>query len=441
MSHSRGAVIPAHEKDCIVGKAQVCHLPDQGASTRNSFHNIFILHRWTKLPPQRPSTPWNIVHVCSKWRGVALQVPNLWNDISVSFSSDRQLEFTRLTIMLDVFLSRTGNALISLEILAEHIQSSPLGSPDPFCKSIEAIVRPYAGRLRHLSIRPPDQFAALLGQTEHALDVLESVSLYVPHFPDDVDAATAGLTIPGGSHNLHKITVSTDSTTIRLKSLLFPWAQLTELRILNTIVTYAGCHAALRQCHNLVSFSLGYVPGDRVCHGNIPNTLLRNLKSLSIVGCAEGRYGHFLRPFVLPSLKEFLITGGTDADWLGLPSLITRSKCSLERFEAQEFLTYEMLEFLHQVPSLIELSLRSSGQNIPELLSLGLVPNLQIFECDMDCARLYIDPLEYRSRHLAVKAMRSWIIYGDPEKAHEIIKKSARILAHRTNIIFQATEV
>jgi F-box-like len=409
---------------------------------------LYCISGTTKLPLLRSSTPWNLIHVCSKWREVALQVPNLWNVISVSFSFDRQPEFTRITNMLDAFLSRTGNALISLEIMAEHIKSSPHNSLDPFCKSIEDIVRPYAGRLRHLLIRPPDQFRALFGQQADAINVLESVSLHVAHFVDGVDATTAGIAIPGGTYNLRKVTVSTDSATLDLDTLLFPWAQLTELRILNTIVTYAGCHAALRQCPNLTSFTLSIVPDDLACRAEIPVTRLKNLTSLTVMGSADGRHGQFLRPFILPSLKEFVITGGPSAHWLGLPSLITRSSCTLERFEAVEFWTHEMLEFLRQVPSLIELSLRCSYSSflLKEFIpNISLIPNLQILKCDVDNAEYCIALLEQRlserpSQDIAVMAIRSWIIYGDPEKAREMVRKSARKIAQGMNIIFRALE-
>lgn len=397
-----------------------------------------------KLPLQRSSAPWNLIHVCSKWRGVALQVSNLWNDISISFSSDRQEEFARITNMLEVFLSRTGNVPISLEILAEHIQSSPLSNPDAFCTSIEDIVRPHAGRLRHLLIRPPDQFGALFGQPAHAPNVLESLSLYVAHFADGANATTAGITIPGGAHNLRKITISTDSATIDVDSLLFPWAQLTELRILNTVVTYAGCHAALRQCPNLVSFALGIVPNDRACLAQIPNTRLTHLESLTVMSRAEGEHGHFLHPFILPSLKEFVITGGRQTYWLGLPALITRSSCSLKRFEAVDFSTLELLEFLLAIPSLTEWSVRSTYSSyflkhiIPQISRDSLVPNLQVLKCDLDSAELFIDLLELRSQSTAVTTIRSWTIYGDPEKGREVIAQSAHKFAPGTDIIFQA---
>ena len=404
----------------------------------------------SKLPLQRSSVPWNLTHVSSTWRAVALQVPNLWNDISISFSSDRPQEFTRITNMLEAFLSRTNKTPISLEILAEHIQSSPLNPPDALCHSIENIVRPYAGRLRHLFLRPPDQFKALFGHPQHALEVLESVSLNIANLAVGFDAITAGIMIPGDAHNLRKITISTESASLDLHSLQFPWAGLTELRILNTVVTYTGCHAALRQCPNLVTFTLGMVPEDRTCLDQIPSTRLRHLKSLTIMArYADGNYGLFLRPFILWSLKEFTITGGPWAEWLGISSLIARSSCRLERFEAVEFHTPETLEFLLKVPSLTKLSLRQCSQNyaISSLDDLtisdstvydrDLLPNLRGIECNLDDVKPLIYLLELRSQSVAVTSIQSWTIHGDPEKARQIIGKSTHKFAREMDIIYK----
>ena len=400
-----------------------------------------------KLPLQRSSAPWNLIQVCSKWRGVALQVPNLWNNIAISFSSDRPQEFTHISKMLHMFLAHAGIEPISLEILAEHIQSSPLGSVDPLCRSIEDIVRPYTSQLQHLSIRPPDQFQALFSQSPHPLNLIQSVSLHTAKLAPDADLTTAGIIIPGGTPNLHKITISTDSATLDLRNLLFPWVRLTELRIMNTIVTYAGCHAALRQCRNLVSLVLGIVPGNNACLANLPDTRLRHLESLTVTASAEGDHGKFLLPFILPSLKAFSVTGGLNAKWVQLNIMIERSACSLERFEALDFWSLDMHYFFLQVPSLTELSFRCSYSSyplkriIPQISNLGLIPNLQILKCDLDGAEPVIELLEQRSQSAEATAIQSWVIYGDPEKAREMIGKSALKLARGMEIIFQATDV
>lgn len=48
------------------------------------------------LFPKKTNAPWNLCHVCSRWRAVALDTAALWRDLHTDFSSIAEFKYPRL---------------------------------------------------------------------------------------------------------------------------------------------------------------------------------------------------------------------------------------------------------------------------------------------------------------------------------------------------------
>jgi hypothetical protein len=254
--------------------------------------------------------PWNLTQICAAWRGVALGLPSLWNNIAVEFPCSQRERCAHLRNKLDIFLSRTGNSTISLNLRATmFLDDNP--SCRPFIDSIINCVRPHAGRLRLLELQPAQVFMPIMVLPSALVHALEFVCLNFtkednssPRFFGPGIGFTNKITAFETARNLHSVTLISEYADMHLSVFRFPWSQLTHLIILDTFVYFADGHEVLRQCTGLVSCSTG-ITTDIMCYATLPPTLLRNLVSLTIHAYdAEEEHGRFLEPFVLPSLRH-----------------------------------------------------------------------------------------------------------------------------------------
>jgi hypothetical protein len=119
-------------------------------------------------------SPWNLAQICASWRTLALSSPNLWNDVAVQFPYHRRGEFVHLRNLLEIFLSRSGNSSISLNITAA-VDEYPL---DPkLVDSIVNLVHLHIRQFRHLGLQPVGAMMPILQLPSDTVQALESVSL------------------------------------------------------------------------------------------------------------------------------------------------------------------------------------------------------------------------------------------------------------------------
>ena len=350
----------------------------------------------SNLAPKHP--PWNITQICSIWRGVALGLPSLWNDIVVEFLFVDQEECIQQWNLLATFLSRAGNSTISLNMFASMFHDY-----NPFCQhfidSIINCVRPHVTQLKVLELQPPEVFIPILELPSGMVGALEVVSLVFggeegdsPSSFESGDGLTDNITIFDAAPNLHSVTLISQHAYMYPTAFRFPWSQLTHLAILETYVDFKSGHEMLRQCTSLVSCSIG-VAVDVVCDASLPPTLLPNLISLTVHAYYQmEKHGRFLQPFVLPSLQHLELASPNRAPWseMHVTHLIRRSKpAKFERFRCSALTVRDVSAILSEVPLLKELSLcfpRSEPLD-PSLDALitaiacgTLVPNIQSFE-------------------------------------------------------------
>jgi hypothetical protein len=361
--------------------------------------------------------------VCSKWRQLGLETSPLWNDISISWG--RSYDDSTLQT-LKLVLTRTGRSLISLEVeVARSANRAAL------CEQIGHLIQPHADRFKRLSLYPAEEFRRFLDIPRGMMDTLQSISL---SFSDETDKYTLNdsdsyypslypVTAFDNARNLCEVAILTEFATFHPQYFRLPWKQLTQLHIVNTPIPFIEGHEALCQCLNLVTATLT-IPSDERCLHPSPITLLPQLSSLEIRTATElptACFGRFLKPFVLPSLKQFeMITMSDSRDtWSqsDLLSLMKRSSCSLERFQAS-WITPQLLHaFLQVVPSLVELSFPwvrreplAMFQMILEEIGIGsLVPNLRILECNMNILDDVLKMAEARTNQMDCRSPRTII--------------------------------
>jgi F-box-like len=128
---------------------------------------------------QYPSEPWNLACVCWRWRRITLDTPALWNNISFSLLSTTEEDYQSLLRVLKIVLARTGNSLVSLQVLSHEMSGTIIKfeKSDQFCLSLVSMLSPYVARIRHLSVRPLEMFSPLLAMPGIAMISLESLSL------------------------------------------------------------------------------------------------------------------------------------------------------------------------------------------------------------------------------------------------------------------------
>ena len=395
--------------------------------------------------------PWNVTHVCSAWRQAAVEMPNLWNNVAVTFRIDMEEECALLKSILEAFLSRTGESLISLKIIAKNLLDS-----HSFCGSIIDLLLPYIGRFRHLSLHPCEALCSLL---ESKVNALESAELdFSEAFNPDHDVFNT--IFLDKTCNLRRVTISSNFLDLDLDPFHISWANLTQLCLKNTYLAYSQGHAVLRQCVRLVSLAFGIVP-DIECRGMTRNTILPVLESLKVAIYTGEQCGQFLQPFILPSLKRLEIDSiSTCSQWseMILPQLVQRSSCQLRRFEASALAPSTVTAFLMTVPSLTRLILHNlrvgrlrepiQDKDMFSAIARGsLVPNLQHFECRLYDLEYVINSVERRtntatSRISPCTPIRSMVIHGYPgNKWQGVQERLSRLRAQGTNIIFRDTSL
>jgi F-box-like len=393
-----------------------------------------------EFPDGNSQGPLDLVQVCSSWRHVALEMPSLWNSISLDFQSD--LDYcVPLTKIAELFFARAGRSLISLTIEADGLEL-----PHDASWVITSFVQPYVGQLRHLSLHPAVEFPDLLGLRPGRMNQLESLHLSVcsPHIIRAFD----------GASNLRTASIVTDYDHLYPQDLHLPWAKLTSLHFKLTTLSFVGCHAVLRQCTSLVSLALGIVPNDD-CHAPQSDTLLPCLESLMVFTFDEdAEYGQFLQPLVLPSLKHLEIESHEEAIWPdeGPPVLKPRCLHNLESLKIAHLGPSAALVFLHDAPSLVELSLCSleddeSLDDLVTAISSGdVAPKLRMIECDIAIVDSLVGILEERAKVSAHEespyaTIESVVVRGKLEDAPDVRESLAQLRSQGLNIVFEDQEI
>lgn len=407
--------------------------------------SIVILGSYFIRPSRRLKVvePWNLSHVCSAWREIALGTPALWNNIILCLDKTKEEECARQSSMLQLCLSRTRSSLISLRIQG----SPPLLTWNTTGQLIVDSVRLCISRVHHLSLGSLVLFQHIFAKLPRGIaGSLASLSVQLSCEREDArDNAPSDISIVEAACHLRNVTIPVGNVQIsHLIHFSFPWACITELEITAVDkyaydVTFVEGHGILGQCKSLVSCTLT-IPPDEACLQALvhpSDTVLEKLQSLTLMANYHLQHGLFLQPFVLPALKCLKILSKPWASWSSeaLISLIQRSLCLLEHLESRCAGSDEISGLLSEVPSLLEMSLWDLKPHLAEemLTAIGngdVVPRLRGFQCEIKDAGVLLDMLEEDSTPF--KSIKSLLLHGNPERAPEGVRDSLyRLLKRR----------
>jgi hypothetical protein len=326
------------------------------------------------LPPDCYHYPWVLGQVSSHWRKVLWNTPDVWSNLEVgSIWSEND---PTIDIAMDIF-SRT-NISFSLSTNTEVGLNNPVG---PF-------ILGHVNRLRHLNVEPTHDFLfTFLDLPQDSLDALESIVMrfnkvwnVIPGFQTTALHTARRLTrvifrLVG------ELTKECPSDILHL-----PWGQLTDISLINLRLPYDSVHSILNECHCLITCSLAIGNAYRRVDPPSNDVVLPTLLSFTIVveEHVDLNWDAFLRPLVLPLLKNLDISLADHLTDDSLISLLKRSRCHLKTLiwaikEVRECVPDEIYALFHPLNSVRELIIPShclppaifealsQNQTLPEL--------------------------------------------------------------------------
>ncbi|RDB27571.1 hypothetical protein Hypma_003901 [Hypsizygus marmoreus] len=333
-----------------------------------------------EVPGYLDGEPWNLSHVCSRWRQVALGEQDLWKSVLVNFDGHlfQQWRGSRYGLMMEAVLSRSQSRMLSFHLLVLN------GGPDP--QQSEGFVKqiiPHAARLHELSIWDGDHDGrSMIPNTLRFLGDITFMNLQ-----------KLLVDVP-----IHDIPAQFDRSQLRTLELDNMQQQLDYHRLNNFM---HGCMTLTRMILRLPFPSMPLL-------GNSIN--LSNLTSLVLYVYSYFAHGNFICNFFevlkLPNLTQLVMCHvGGRYDWVSwespLVSLIARSSL-LQRVYIQIAIPDDQLVgLITGLPNLVELIL-PYGRIIPSdtLRSMGrgnIVPKLNRLMVEAtESLESYLDMLEGR---------------------------------------------
>ncbi|RDB26690.1 hypothetical protein Hypma_005285 [Hypsizygus marmoreus] len=357
-------------------------------------------------------SPFNLTHVCSRWRHVALSVASLWTNIVISTNIHYLRSLHKVTEMANEVFSRRRTSLISLDLhvwghgqrdLTDYfvdLLASNANSVGELCLRGEQVL------LQRFLALPPGLMDSL-----HSLRVDGKGRYFSP------------FSVVEGSRNLRTFFCG---RVIAPKPVFqLPLSQLTHLYLPFTAWSTNTVVAMLSQCNTLVDCQIGYrylYDDDRAEYRPSMSFHVPALKKLVMMDYDPYDLGS-IQLLVLPKLVDFefrVPPGHLQTASMFVPLLtavIANSSCLQTLFWDMYVLPEQMETMLEAMPSIIRLDMRrgamlsspilkkmSSGDLVPKLSSLscvletvdGLVPLLDMLEDRRSCLN-HAAPIEEAS--------------------------------------------
>ncbi|TFK26671.1 hypothetical protein FA15DRAFT_754839 [Coprinopsis marcescibilis] len=384
------------------------------------------------IPVEIRSSPLALCQVCSRWRSVALEIPNLWTNVILRFS--RRTDPLSLVEIAEQWFRRSGHShLLSLVLTKRSPYLAPNWDDHPdFVPEISRrLLSPYGHRFRKLHATLPIcnlfQFISRVnssgsGTTLPKLPRLTDLGLSLDageHTPRVAISITA-LTLCFREHaaNLVELSLGHFGKHFPFNGLVhLGFGSLARLTLVETSIDITRCHALWRQCSQLVhcrvNLALKRDQGVRDVRRQI---MLPRLQSLSIDVSSndlpEGPHVYraqldeIFSPLVASSLKELRISPhqlrGTRAwDNGAFLRFLSQSAPPLEIMAISK-INLKLEDILDALPELVELQLGFDtsckvSKEVMRRMGLGeLVPQLKVLVCCVDELDDLIDLLEKR---------------------------------------------
>ncbi|KAF9484570.1 hypothetical protein BDN70DRAFT_105702 [Pholiota conissans] len=326
----------------------------------------------TKKKDIPPATPFLIASVCSVWRTVVLEAPQLWSNIEIKVS---QKDSKRQAEQLTYWISKSGQRPLTVTLLLKALEKefgdddSVDDQDDVYILSTEVIdiLIPHAHRIQALDTFVPWSWAPTLAQIVESAHQLKTITPRLGGSPDDfVDQ----LDLFASSPKLRDAMLIGYS----FSNITLPWSQLERLEL--DLSGVHQCFEILRLCPRLRIFMFDLVHDDD--SDDIPPSpspiTHKFLESIELRVDIEAELAEFLEQLTLPALRSFtswISIEGRSYTGRSIPSLlpfIARSQCKLERLSLVGTIPpYELAECLQALPSLRELLLYDPQEGMKDI--------------------------------------------------------------------------
>ncbi|KAJ7621931.1 hypothetical protein DFH06DRAFT_1143353 [Mycena polygramma] len=286
------------------------------------------------LPPKSIDVPLVLTLVSRTWRDLALQLSELWADISVTFDTEG-LDVQRISHIAEQWLSRPTDAYplsITAECTGKFIDTLE-ENPD-LVSSFMAVVLSHAHHVKHLDLAfPSATLRPLFDLPSGTFLRLETLHLHPRLFVADLtapDTGYCGWHWPGSSAALESapalrevvftpvfpmtLLELTDVTPDLMTDEAFmwtaptvslPWAQLSFISFIHTAFPPDVWCSILAECPKIVRCDLGVRPGPHSAELTVHLDRLERLYVFSWSGAGDV----FLDCLVAPKLQILMLNG------------------------------------------------------------------------------------------------------------------------------------
>jgi hypothetical protein len=272
------------------------------------------------------SAPLLFLFVCKRWSRIATSLPALWTKLVIHNSQKMG------DIMCpgpNAWVSRARNLPLSVSLTLTG----------PKCDLLLQLLLPNIGQIQTLSLFMPREFYSVFKRLPTgAARRLEAVAfgtpysdprisrrLYIDRSPSatspqailqtpflDLASFSALRSVSIRTNNAHSSLIKDATVTTYPVLIRIPWSTLTTISIHEPTLNELKLQALLLLCRSVVSCSILLIATSQL-HTPLPKATLPNLKTLRIEYNSNpaiqntGRLAVFLKPFVLPALRELEI--------------------------------------------------------------------------------------------------------------------------------------
>lgn len=348
---------------------------------------IFLVWHEVQHVNDRPmpnSTPLIISHVCSQWRDIAIDIPELWEDIRIDANRDGAVCLAKL------WLSRTKTSLFSIT----------LWTYDLFQTGIIDFLLPYLPNCRSLRMHLPGSVFYYLDLSvipPGSMRRLEHIAVMISTSIRNGALAPQNPIWEHLSHQFHhapllRSAIISSIGSLDMKQIVLPWSQLTSLSL--SMSFCPEIFVALRQCQSLELCEL-YVQHPEDGNLWVPDlssttvTYLPYLRRLTALVQDGSIMNHIYQSFTLPALVYLSVSSPWSSE--AFLSFQARSRFELKELElAGSTLGLEEIEpILRSISSLRCLNLLSCEFYKPSFLEA-----LQVSSSDDEDAVTLLPKLE-----------------------------------------------
>ncbi|KAJ7369068.1 hypothetical protein DFH08DRAFT_833085 [Mycena albidolilacea] len=251
--------------------------------------------------------PVYLTQICSSWRLLALDTPELWSYVRLIFNEKSAQSTSAIIQFADQWLAKGRRGRLALHIhMGFSFDEDNLSDLAPIGRLLATRARDWQKlTLAHCPETVTDYFIARMA--ENSLPSLEEVELhaYASIWCTRFDALVSAPRL----HTIRFQTSRTPSAQHNLTLLFLPWRQLRSFSI-SAPVSERECLGILRQCPELTSLEASVISDGMASHGSqAPAIILPSLSRLKLtanvtLGRSTSNIESFLDTLHLPALRE-----------------------------------------------------------------------------------------------------------------------------------------